>query len=80
MITIDPVSTANPGWPQFLSAYNEFCSDHGGVPLLNQTPLLTRAQVEKGFGERWKAFAETRRGYDPENRLLNPYFRDLLGE
>jgi FAD/FMN-containing dehydrogenase len=80
MITIDPVSTANPGWQQFLPVYNEFCSDHGGVPLLNQTPSLTRAQVEKALGERWREFADARRGYDPGNRLLNQYFRDLLGE
>jgi FAD/FMN-containing dehydrogenase len=80
MITIDPVSTANPGWPQFLSAYNEFCSDHGGVPLLNQTPGLTRAQVVNALGDRWQTFAALRRTYDPGNRLLNEYFRDLLGE
>ena len=80
MITIDPVSTANPGWEKFLPVYNEFCSDHGGVPLLNQTPWLTRAQVEKALGDRWREFGETRRAYDPGNRLLNTYFRDLLGE
>jgi FAD/FMN-containing dehydrogenase len=80
MITIDPVSTANPGWDQFLVAYNEFCSDHGGVPLLNQTPHLTRAQVEKALGERWSEFGKARRVYDPGNRLLNQYFRELLGE
>lgn len=80
MITIDPVSTANPGWVEFLTAYNEFCSDHGGVPLLNQTPGLTRAQVVKALGDRWKAFAAARHEYDPGNRLLSAYFRDLLGE
>jgi hypothetical protein len=42
MITIDPVSTANPGWQQFLPVYNRF-QRHGGVPLLNQTPF-SRAQ------------------------------------
>jgi FAD/FMN-containing dehydrogenase len=80
MITIDPVSTANPGWPEFLSAYNEFCSNHGGVPLLNQTPLLTRPQVEKALGARWRTFADSRRAHDPQNRLLNSYFKELLGE
>src|SRR5581483_11991248 len=45
MITIDPVSTANPGWTEFLGAYNQFCSDHGGVPLMNQTFGLTNAMV-----------------------------------
>ena len=80
MITIDPVSTANPGWQQFLPVYNQFCSDHGGVPLLNQTPFLSRAQVEKALGDRWRDFGETRRKYDPGNRLLNQYFGDLLGQ
>jgi FAD/FMN-containing dehydrogenase len=80
VMTIDPVSTANPGWTTFLSAYNQWCSDHGGIPLPNQTPMATRAQIEKGLGERWKQFAEARRTFDPTNRLLNDYFRDLLGE
>jgi hypothetical protein len=36
--------------------------------------------VEKGLGERWKQFAAARRTFDPNNRLLNAYFRELLGE
>jgi FAD/FMN-containing dehydrogenase len=80
VMTIDPVSTANPGWTTFLGAYNQWCSDHGGIPLPNQTPMATRAQIEKGLGERWKQFAEARRTFDPANRLLNDYFRELLGE
>jgi FAD/FMN-containing dehydrogenase len=80
VMTIDPVSTANPGWTTFLPAYNQFCSDHGGIPLPNQTPMATRAQIEKALGERWKQFAEARRTFDPANRLLNDFFRDLLGE
>ncbi len=79
VMTIDPVSTANPGWTEFLGAYNQFCSDHGGIPLPNQTPLVTRAQVEKGLGERWKKFGEARKKFDPGNRLLNDYFKELLG-
>ena len=79
-LTIDPVSTANPGWTTFLPAYNQWCSDHGGIPLPNRTPMATRAQIEKSLGERWKQFAEARRTFDPNNRLLNDFFRDLLGE
>jgi hypothetical protein len=79
-ITIDPVSTANPGWEQFLLAYNQFSSDHGGIPLLNQTYGITASQVQKALGARWKTFAEARRTYDPNNRLLNAFFRDLLAE
>jgi hypothetical protein len=79
-MTIDPVSTGNPGWDAFLVAYNQFSSDHGGVPLLNQTKGITRQQVEKALGARWQAFAQARKTYDPEGRLLSAFFRDLLGE
>ena len=79
VMTIDPVSTGNPGWKEFLPAYNQFCSEHGGIPLPNQTPFMTRAQAEKGLGDRWKQFAEARKTFDPGNRLLNAYFKDLLG-
>ncbi len=80
VMTIDPVSTANPGWTTFLPIYNQFCSDMGGIPLLNQTPKLTRALVVKCLGDRLQQFADARRTYDPNGRLLNDYFRDLLGE
>ena len=43
VMTIDPVSTANPGWEDFLVAYNQFCVNLNGKPLLNQTPGLTAA-------------------------------------
>lgn len=79
VMTIDPVSTANPGWKEFLVVYNQFCSDHGGIPLLNQTPLVTRAQLEKGLGDRWKQYVAARKTFDPNNRLLNDYFTSLLG-
>ena len=28
--------------------------------------------------DRWTAFAEARKGFDPDGRLLNDYFRGLL--
>ena len=80
VMTIDPVSTGNPGWPDFLLAYNRFCSEHGGIPLFNQTDAVTPAQVRQALGSRLDTFAAARRNYDPTNRLLNPYFRDMLGE
>ncbi len=80
MITIDPVSTGGPAWVTFLGAYNQFCGDHGGVPLMNQTFGLTRALVEKALGDRLAAFAEARQTFDPGGRLLNDYFRNLLAE
>jgi FAD/FMN-containing dehydrogenase len=80
VITIDPVSTGGPGWTTFLAAYNQFCSDHGGIPLMNQTFGLTRAIVQKALGDRLSAFAEARKEFDPGGRLLNDYFRGLLAE
>jgi FAD/FMN-containing dehydrogenase len=79
VITIDPVSTGEQGWDDFLRAYNQFCFEHEGIPLLNQTPGVTRPQVEKAFNNRLKKFAEQRKIYDPNNRLLNEYFKELLG-
>jgi hypothetical protein len=78
-MTVDPVSTANPGWEEFLDAYNELSSSQGGTPLFNQTARVTAAQGQKGLGDRLKVFAKTRTTYDPQNRLLNGFFRDLLG-
>jgi hypothetical protein len=63
----------------FLQAYNQFSSDRGGRPLLNQTCGLTPGIVRKAFGDRWTSFAEARRQFDPNDRLLNEYFRMLLG-
>ncbi|MGA2119988.1 MAG: FAD-binding protein [Bryobacteraceae bacterium] len=79
VMTIDPVSTANPGWDQFLVAYNRFSSDQGGIPLFNQTYGITPAQAQKALGDRLTAFAAARKTYDPQGRLLNDYFRQLLG-
>jgi FAD/FMN-containing dehydrogenase len=79
-MTVDPVSTANPGWEAFLDAYNELCSNQGGIPLLNQTARVTPAQAQKALGDRLTLFAQTRKIYDPGNRLLNGFFRDLLAE
>jgi FAD/FMN-containing dehydrogenase len=77
-ITIDPCSTATPGWTDFLDAYNVFCSEHDGKPLLNQTPRLSPAQVRRAFGDRIEQFEQYRLRFDPGDRLLNGYFRDLL--
>jgi FAD/FMN-containing dehydrogenase len=78
VMTFDPVSTGNPGWEEFLDAYNEFCSQHHGKPLFNQSGRLTRAQVETAFGDRLKTFETYRQQFDPTDRLLNQYFRNLL--
>ncbi|HTW65642.1 MAG TPA: FAD-binding oxidoreductase [Bryobacteraceae bacterium] len=78
VMTIDPVSTGNPGWKEFLAEFNYFCADRNGAPLLNQTWGLTREIVRRAFGERLQVIADVRRKFDPENRLLNDYFAELF--
>ena len=78
-MTLDPVATARePGWDEFLRAYHQFCSQHGGVPLFNQSKWLTREQVHKAFGKRIAVFEAQRAALDPGQRLLNSYFRELF--
>lgn len=79
VMTIDPVSTANPGWDDFILAYNQFCSDRNGMPLLNQTPSLSPSIVQKAYGDKLAKFDSIRKQYDPGDRMLNGYFRALLG-
>jgi FAD/FMN-containing dehydrogenase len=78
VITFDPVSTGTLGWETFLREYNSLCSGLGGVPLFNQTNLLTRSQVSKAFGDRIERFEKHRERFDPHNRLLNSFFHELL--
>jgi FAD/FMN-containing dehydrogenase len=80
VMTFDPCSTGNAGWDDFLAAYNELSSELGGVPLFNQTAHLTRPQVDKAFGDRLRQFEAYRKRYDPNDRLLNEYFRNLLAQ
>lgn len=89
--TIDPVTTGplmnghfsngpQEGLDDFLIAFNQFAIDHEGVPLFNQTPLLSADQVQKAFGDRLTRFQQERRRWDPANRLLNSWFADMLSE
>jgi len=79
VLTLDPVSTGDEGWEDFLVDYNEFCSRHGGVPLFNQTRAITRDQARNAFGHRLKSFTGLREKVDPNNRFCNQYFMQLLG-
>ena len=79
VLTIDPVSTGNEGWKTFLGDYNEWCSKRNGVPLLNQTFGVTEAIAKRAFGDRLGVISATRKKYNPTNRLLNDYFKELFG-
>ncbi len=78
VLTLDPVSTGRKGWDGFITAYNQYCSEQGGVPLFNQTRAIRPAQAHFAFGEALTTFAAYRKKYDPTNRLLNAYFREIV--
>ena len=75
-MTLDPVSTGATGWDEFIVAYNDFCAQHNGTPLFNQTREITSLQAKKAFGAEIETFLEFRRKYDPEDRFYTDYFRE----
>ncbi len=82
VFSLDPIhapGTRNPdAWPTFLDAFNVWAAPRQGIPLLNQSPRVTKAQVKGAFGARWTAFAQWVASVDPAKRMLNPFFADLL--
>lgn len=76
--TLDPVSTASRGWEGFLTAYNEFCIQHGGKPLFNQTPKITPLQAKAAFGPEIETFLTYRQDHDPDERFYTDFFRTLF--
>ena len=78
MFTLEPSSTGDRGWDEFLIDFNEFASGLGGVPTFNQSRALRPEHVSKAFGERAKLFRALRQRTDPLNRLCNSYFAHLL--
>jgi FAD/FMN-containing dehydrogenase len=79
MFTLEPSSTGDKGWDEFLIDFNDFASGMGGTPTFNQTRALQPEHVAKSFGERLKLFRALRQRTDPLNRLRNSYFAYLLG-
>jgi hypothetical protein len=80
VLTIDPVdATGGEGWPEFVDAFNAWSSQRGAWPLFNQSPRLTGPQVQKAYADRLETFRTFQHKYDPENRLVNDYFAEILG-
>ena len=79
MFTLEPSSTGDHGWDDFLIDFNDFASRLGGVPTFNQTRALQPEHISKAFGDRLKLFRALRQRTDPLNRLRNSYFAYLLG-
>jgi len=78
MFTLEPSSTGDRGWAEFLIDFNDFASALGGVPTFNQSRALKPAHVSAAFGERAKLFRALRQRTDPLNRLCNSYFAHLM--
>jgi len=80
IFSIDPIHAPTDlgAWQAFLQAFNDFASQRNGIPLLNQSPLVTQAQVQAAYGARWDQFSSAVRSADPGGRMLNPYFAALL--
>ena len=66
------------GWADFLRAFSEWASKRSGIPLFNQSPFITKPMVQLAFSERWTEFSYWVRSVDPDRRLLNPYFEEIL--
>lgn len=77
-LTLDPVATGMPGWEGFLIAYNQFCSDHNGTPLFNQSGSLAPYQAQKAFGEEIEQFLAIRGKMDPDDRFYTAHFKRLF--
>jgi UDP-N-acetylenolpyruvoylglucosamine reductase len=80
VISIDPIHAYSDkgAWDRFLQDFNEFASKRKGIPLLNQSPHVTKDQVQAAYGARWHQFSQWAQQQDPMGRMLNPFFKALL--
>ncbi len=77
--TLEPASSGDAGWHDFLIDFNDFASQAGGTPTFNQTRGLQPEHVAKAFGDRLKLFRALRKRTDTANRLWPSYFAHLFG-
>jgi UDP-N-acetylenolpyruvoylglucosamine reductase len=82
IISLDPIhapSEREPeAWPNFLKAFNEWAHQRGGIPLLNQSPFVKKVHVVSAYGDRWKKLGDWLRTVDPDRRMVNEFFGELL--
>ena len=82
IISLDPIHAYSErdqtAWEYFLHEFNAWAHSRGGIPLLNQSPLVEREHVVAAYGERWKQLSDWVRRVDPHGRMLNPFFKGLL--
>ncbi len=80
IFSVDPIHayTDRPAWDGFLKEFNEFAYKRNGIPLLNQSPFITKQHVTAAYGQRWTQFSAHVKQEDPSGRMLNPFFANLL--
>ncbi len=82
IISLDPIhapSEKEPeAWPTFLKAFNEWAHQRGGIPLLNQSPFVKKEHVVDAYGDRWKKLGDWLKTVDPDRRMVNEFFAELL--
>ena len=74
VMTMDPVSTGNPGWTTFLGAYNQFCSDNGGHSAFQSDFRRHTGAGAEGSGRTLAGF----RGSAQDLRPQRPFAQQLL--
>jgi FAD/FMN-containing dehydrogenase len=82
ILSIDPIHAPSESdetaWAVFLQAFNDWAHARGGIPLLNQSPYVKKEHVVSAYGERWRKLSDWVRTIDPNGRMRNPFFEDLL--
>jgi FAD/FMN-containing dehydrogenase len=82
IISLDPIhapSDREPeAWPTFLKAFNQWAHERGGIPLLNQSPFVKKEHVVSAYGDRWTKLADWLKTVDPNRRMVNEFFAELL--
>jgi FAD/FMN-containing dehydrogenase len=82
VLSLDPIHAPGErdkaGWEQFLRAFNDWAHARGGIPLLNQSPFVKKEHVVAAYGERWKKLSDWVRTVDPNGRMVNSFFQELL--
>jgi FAD/FMN-containing dehydrogenase len=82
IISLDPIHAYSDrdkaAWEYFLQEFNAWAHSRGGIPLLNQSPFVEKEHVVAAYGERWKQLSDWIRTVDPDGRMPNPFFKELL--
>jgi FAD/FMN-containing dehydrogenase len=81
VISLDPIHSPgkdHEAWATFLKAFNDWAHQRGGIPLLNQSPFVKKAHVVAAYGDRWKKLGDWLKVVDPDRRMVNEFFAELL--